>query len=93
MYHIGASRGQGMQSDTIINVESGEGDGLLKVSLIPLFWRLTPENQVKLMQFYWDNFGLRLEIPPEPKDTHIETILEPPEEIDKIMRQSRDVAR
>ena len=51
---------------------------------VPLFWRLTPEKQAKLMQYYWDNFGLRLEIPPEPKD--IKTNIEDVEEIDKIMR-------
>ncbi|MBA7587880.1 hypothetical protein ES708_29926 [subsurface metagenome] len=55
----------------------------------PLFWCLKPEDQAKLMQFEWDNYGLHLSIPPRPGETHVPTALESPEEIDKLMRQTR----
>ncbi len=37
-----------------------------------LFWLLKPEDQAKLMQYEWDNFGVHLSIPaprdmPEPE--------------------------
>ena len=53
----------------------------------PLFWCLKPEDQARLMQFQWDKFGLRLEIPPLPSDIHIDTALESPEEIGRIIRK------
>ena len=37
-----------------------------QVSDYPLFWLLKPADQARLMQFYYDNFGERLEIPPYP---------------------------
>lgn len=53
----------------------------------PLFWCLKPKDQTKLKQWQWDNYGFRLEIPPLTSDTHIVTVLESPEEIDRIIRQ------
>jgi len=51
----------------------------------PIWWCLSAENQAKLMQFQWDNFGYYLEIPPLPVGS-IENI-ESLEEIDKIIRK------
>lgn len=62
---------------------------------IPLFWRLTPAAQAALIICQWDNHGELLR-PAELEDTKSEwkvVLPESPEEIDKIMRQSRDVGR
>lgn len=53
----------------------------------PLFWCLSPQDQAKLMQYQWDNFGFRLVIPPLPSDIDIDTEIESPEEIDRLIRQ------
>lgn len=56
----------------------------------PLFWCLEPECQALLIQFQWDVYGLRLEIPVPPKTSKavwqaVQSDNE--EEIDKLMRQ------
>lgn len=56
----------------------------------PLFWCLTPECQAKLMQYQWDNYGFRLEIPPPLGASQNKwkiVLLESHEEIDRLMRQ------
>lgn len=53
----------------------------------PLFWCLKPEAQALLMKYQWDNHGFRLQVPPLSDDGHIDTKIESPEEIDKLMRQ------
>lgn len=50
----------------------------------PLFWCLKPEAQALLMQYQWDKYGFRLEIPPPPSDVLTETKLESLEEINQI---------
>jgi len=52
----------------------------------PLFWCLEPAKQAGLMKFQFDNYGLRLKIPPKLKDIQAEA-MESPEELEKIMRQ------
>jgi len=41
--------------------KSGQESGHIRW---PLFHCLSPEDQVKLMQYQWDTYGYRLEIPP-----------------------------
>lgn len=52
-----------------------------------LWWCLKPGTQVLLMQFQWDNFGFKVEIPPclEGIDD-IETKLETLEEINRLKK-------
>ena len=59
----------------------------------PIFWCLEPGAQALLMQFQWNEYGYRLEVPRLPKDTHIDTEIESPEEIGKIMRQAPSKSR
>jgi len=58
-----------------------------------LFWNLSVETQAKLIQYQWDNFGSRINIPPEPKDIYIETSIEPLEELEQIMKQAPEHQR
>ena len=53
----------------------------------PLWWHLEPAAQALLMQFQWDTYGCRLEIPPEPGHGHIDAEIESLEEIDRGMRR------
>lgn len=34
--------------------------------MISLFWLLSPAKRAELQQWYWDVFGMNLEIPPDP---------------------------
>lgn len=52
-----------------------------------LFWCISAQSQAKLMQYHWDNYGFRLEIPSLPGDFHYDTELEPLEELERLMRQ------
>ena len=61
----------------------------------PLFWCLKvdrqAEIQAKLMQYQWDNYGEKLEIPTPPGTSDgvwLTVELENAEEIDRIMRQA-----
>ncbi len=54
---------------------------------VPIFWCLSVEAQAVLMKFQFDNYGVRLDILPAPEGIQIDTELETPEEIDKLMRQ------
>ena len=58
----------------------------------PLFWCLEPKSQAMLIQYQWDNYDLKLSIPPMP-DSKFDTKLESPEEVDKLMRQSPSRSR
>ena len=53
----------------------------------PLWWHLEPEAQALLMEYQWDNWGLRLDTPPLVGETYVVTFLKSPEEIDRLMRQ------
>ena len=53
----------------------------------PLFWCLKPKCLAKLIQWYWDNYGFLLEIPPPLDGISIDTAFESLEEIDRLMRQ------
>lgn len=56
----------------------------------PLFWCLKPEDQAKLMQYHWDNFGTRMDIPPAPdmpSDDWKIVLCETPEELARLMRE------
>ncbi len=54
----------------------------------PLFWRLSVENQALLMQYQWDEFGTKIDIPPLPKQIEPKIVVdEDTKEIDKLMRQ------
>lgn len=53
----------------------------------PLFWCLSAETQALLMKYQFDKYGFRLVIPPRPSDTHSDTAIESPEEIDRLIRQ------
>jgi len=66
------------------------------VSNWPLFWCLKSEDQAKLMQFQWDVYGLKLDIPTPPrasKSVWQTVMLESAEEIDKLMRQASSMSR
>ena len=55
-----------------------------------LFWELSVSEQAKLMQYQWDNYGEKLDLPPEPKEpgsTWDSISLESIEKIDKLMRR------
>ncbi len=52
----------------------------------PLFWCLEPEVQAALMIYQFDTYGFYLEAPQRPNGIHIDTKIESPGEIDKIMR-------
>ena len=53
----------------------------------PLFYCISVEEQALLMQFQWDEYGFRLTIPPAPSHGRIDTEIESPEEIERIMKQ------
>ena len=56
----------------------------------PLFWSLKPETQAALIQFHWDNYGERLQIPTPTmtsKGVWLTVEMESAEEIDRLMRQ------
>lgn len=56
----------------------------------PLFWLLKPADQAKLMQYYWDNFGEKLDIPPYPgvsKAAWLVAMGEADPEIERLMKQ------
>lgn len=56
----------------------------------PFFWCLEPRAQALLMQYYYDNFGERLYIPPPLPNIPVKewkvTLSESQDEIDRIMR-------
>ena len=49
-------------------METLEAKEEMKSKGIPLFWCLSARSQALLMQYNWDNFGIRLEIPPLPEE-------------------------
>jgi len=56
----------------------------------PLFWCLKPEDQAKLIQYQWAEYGIKLNIPapPDTSQGDWEIVLsENQEEISKLMRQ------
>lgn len=53
----------------------------------PLWWCLEPATQALLMKFQWDEYGYRLTIPPMLSHGHIDTDIESPEEIARIVKQ------
>ena len=58
----------------------------------PLFWCLEPETQAALMQYQWDNYELKLDIPTPhqtSKGVWLNTQLENADEIDRLIRQTR----
>ncbi len=59
----------------------------------PLWWCLEAEAQALLMQFQWDTHGYRLQIPPEPRSGNIDTEIESPEEIGRIIRRAPSRSR
>ena len=61
---------------------------LIRRSTWPLFWCLSVQSQAVLMQFQYDQYGQNIDIPPLPKETHIETIIEPDEELSRMARQA-----
>ena len=58
-----------------------------------LFWKLSPETQAALMQYQWDQYGEKLNIPPEPKEPVHEIPIHVDEDIDKFMRQAPSRSR
>ncbi len=56
----------------------------------PLFWLITVEKRVLLMQYTWEHYHRKLEIPPVPVQCIPEIPTEeiPAQEIDKMMRQT-----
>ena len=59
----------------------------------PLWWHLESADQALLMQFQWDTYGYRLEIPPVLGRGHIDTELESVEEIGHLVRQAPSRSR
>ena len=62
----------------------------------PLFWCLKTEQQAKLMQFYYDNYGEILNIPKPTQTSNgvwVGVQLENLEEIARIMRQAPSRSR
>lgn len=59
----------------------------------PFWWHLEPAAQALLMQFQWDTYGFRLQIPLELGHGRVDTEIESPEEIDQIMRQAPSRSR
>ena len=63
----------------------------------PLFWCLKPEDQAKLMQYQWDNYGGdKLEIPAPMRTSEAawqSVMLENSDEIDRLMRQAPNPKR
>ena len=53
----------------------------------PLFWCLSVSDQAKLIQWQFDTYGFRLQIPPMPDFAHIDTEIESPEEIARIIKR------
>lgn len=56
----------------------------------PLFWCLESKAQAALIQYQWDNYELKLDIPTPPqtsKGVWLAVQTENLEEIDRIMRQ------
>ena len=52
----------------------------------PLFWKLPVKSQAELMQWHYDEFGTKMNIPPAPDiSSHYEATKE--EDYDKIMRE------
>ena len=45
--------------------------------MIALFWKLSADQQRDLMQYQWDNFKEKLDIPDEPKQAPTNHALEP----------------
>lgn len=62
----------------------------------PLFWCLESSAQAALMQYQWDNYELKLEIPTPPqtsKGVWMAVQVENSEEIDRLMRQAPSRSR
>ena len=53
----------------------------------PLWWCLEPEAQAALMQYEWNEYGYHLQIPPMPSHGYIDTEIESPEEIGRIIKR------
>lgn len=61
-----------------------------------LFWCLKTSAQAALMQYQWDNYETKLEIPTPPltsKGVWLNVQIENSEEIDRIMRQAPSRSR
>ena len=59
----------------------------------PLWECISAKAQALLKKYQFDTYGYRLEIPPEIGRGHIDTDLESPQEIDKLMRQAPSRSR
>ncbi len=61
------------------------------MNTFPLFLMLKPEDQVKLITFQWDNYGLKLDLPIQPKQEPFANSLiltETSEEYEREMRKA-----
>jgi len=53
-----------------------------------LFWSLSVDEQVALMQYQWQNYGTKLEVARPPEVGVLVNIQVELDEIDKLMRQA-----
>lgn len=60
--------------------------------ICPLFWRISAADQAKLMDYQFNTYKYHLQIPPETS-FKIDTELESPEEIARLMRQKPNPKR
>ena len=60
----------------------------MKIPTFPfaLWWRITDKERLSLSYFQQENYGLNLEIPPEPPYPYLPHI-EDSEELERLMRQ------
>ena len=64
--------------------------GAIEVRGGTLFWYLKPETQARLLQWQFDNYGEKLDIPTPPmtsKGVWLTVEMESAEEIDRLIRQ------
>ena len=54
----------------------------------PLWWLLKVGDKVKLIQYQWENYGTKLDLPPEPNLPVIPHVVEEIDsELERMMRQ------
>ena len=54
----------------------------------PLFWCLSPESQALLMNYQYDTYETKMDIPPDRVDgVQVKTSPDIPEEFDRVMRK------
>jgi len=62
----------------------------------PLFWELSAKAQAALMEYNWETYGEKMEVPSAPRQEPVTfpiVVEEDIEEIDKLMRQAPSTSR